>query len=77
MKQIFIKTITGKTIILDVELSDTIESVKVQIYAIEGIHPDEQKLIFNYNILENDKTLSDYEIKHEKSLHFAHPLKNS
>ena len=73
MKQIFIKTITGKTIILDVELSDTIESVKAQIYAIEDIHLDEQKLIFNYNILENDKTLSDYEI----SLHLAHPLKNS
>ena len=67
--QIFVKIDDGKTIALEVSPMDTIDNIKMKIQDKEGLSPDSYTLQYNRKEVEEGRTLNDYDIKNESTLH--------
>lgn len=71
MPQLFVKSINGNTRTIEAEQTDTISTIKERIFDKEGIQPNEQRLIFAGKSLDNEKTIGEYNIEPESTIHMS------
>lgn len=69
--ELFVKTLTGKTITIYVAPTDTIDTLKELVVECEGIPPDQQRMIFAGQQLEDNRTIAQYGIRHNSTLHLV------